>query len=859
MVIGKGFQGQFIAGMKEPMVIGKGFRSQFIAGMLVLCAIVLPCLSLAQVSVTTYHNDLSRTGQNLNEPVLTPANVSLNSFGRLFEQTVDGQIYTQPLYVPNVTIPNKGVHNVVYVATEHDSVFAFDADNNSGSNASPLWQVSFINPPAVTTIPSSDYGNCRDLEPEIGITGTPVIDPSTGTMYLLVRTKENGAYLDRLHALDITTGKEKFGGPVEVNASVPGTGDGGTTVVFNNFTQNQRGGLVLENGIVYMEFSLLCNADPFHGWLLGYDAQTLQQKAVWNSTANGSWGGIWAGGAAPAVDSNGNIYLATGDGVFDADIGGLDYGSSIVKLSAPTAGWAPSDYFTPFDFKYQNEQNLDLGSGGVVLLPDQTQGPYQHLLFMSGKEGTIYLVNRDQMGHFHHGSDSQIVEALPGALGGQWGSPAWWNNYAFFSGPHDVVKSFAFNPTTSLLSTAPVSESSSSYLYFNGSTPVISANQNSNAIVWTAENHAGQVTMHAYDALNLGSEIFNTDQNPNRDGAGTGVRFMVPTVANGKVYLATNFRLRFYGLFPFVPASVTFPVQLAGTVSSTRTITLTNPNIAVMNITGIAATGEFQLSNGTCPISGGQLAPGISCTIGVQFAPQGGGIKSGDVNVTVAGMSVPLAVPLTGTGKSLTFSPHALNWAAVLIGHTSVPKLLTVNILGKDSTTFNSVKIGTDSAEYAIYSNTCTGSQSGPSQCSIYVTFSPNYSGTRSGTLNLSDTSGNQVINLTGTGEGVDLSATYLGFGKVKVGVASAPQTLTAQILGQASATFGTLSLKGADPGDYELQSDSCSGQTVPAGQHCQVSVVFKPVHSGSRTATLNLPNNDGPSPLVVRLAGTGN
>jgi hypothetical protein len=365
--------------------------------------------------------------------------------------------------------------------------------------------------------------------------------------------------------------------------------------------------------------------------------------------------------------------------------------------------------------------------------------------------------------------------------------------------------------------------------------------------------------MHAYDALNLGSELFNTDQNSKRDGAGTGVRFMVPTVANGKLYLATNFRLRFYGLFPFMPSSVTFPVQLAGTVSSTRTITLTNPNIAVMNITSIAASGEFQLSNGTCPISGGQLAPGISCTIGVQFAPQGGGTKSGDVNVTVAGMSAPLAVPLTGTGKSLTFSPHALNWAAVLIGHTSVPKLLTVNILGKDSTTFNSVKIGTDSAEYAIYSNTCTGSHSGPSQCSIYVTFSPNYSGTRSGTLNLSDTSGNQVINLTGTGEGVDLSATYLGFGKVKVGVASAPQTLTAQVLGQASATFGTLSLKGADPGDFELQSDSCSGQTVPAGQHCQVSVVFKPVLSGSRTATLNVPNNDGPSPLVVRLAGTGN
>ena len=245
-------------------MISNAVKSKFLSGPALAWAVVLmaPCLSLAQVNVTTYHNDLRRTGLNLNEPVLKPANVTLNSFGRLFKQPLDGQVYTQPLYVRNLAIPNKGVHNVVYVATEHDSVYAFDADNNTGRNALPLWQVSFINPPAVTTIPSSDYGNCRDLNPEIGITGTPVIDRSTGTMYLLARTKENGNYLDRLHALDIATGKEKFGGPVEVNASVPGTGDGGATVQFDNFTQNQRAGLVLDNGIVYMGFSLLCQRRP---------------------------------------------------------------------------------------------------------------------------------------------------------------------------------------------------------------------------------------------------------------------------------------------------------------------------------------------------------------------------------------------------------------------------------------------------------------------------------------------------------------------------------------------------------------------------------------------------------------------
>jgi hypothetical protein len=840
------------------MLITKTFKDRLFANAALVGAIILltPCLSLAQVSVTTYHNDLARTGQNLNEPVLTPANVSLATFGRQFLQKLDGQVYAQPLYVPNVTIPNNGVHNVVYVATEHDSVFAFDADSNTGSNALPLWQVSFIDPPGVTTIPSSDFGSCQDLNPEIGITGTPVIDPSTGTLYVLVRTKESGNYFDRLHALDITTGAEKFGGPVEINASVPGTGDGGTTVIFDHFTENQRAGLALQNGAIYIAFSLLCSAEPFHGWLLAYDAHSLQQTGVWNSTANGSHGGIWAGGTAPAGDVNGNIFFAMGDGTFDVQNGGTDYGSSIVKLPPPVANWAPSDYFTPYNFNYLNSQNQDLSSAGLVLLPDQTHAP-QHLLFMAGKEGTIYLVNRDQMGGFQKGSDSQIVQALPGAVGGQWGSPAWWNNFAFFSGAHDVVKSFSFDPSTGLLSTAPVSESSPSYQYYNGSTPVISASQNNNAILWTAENYVGQATMHAYNAISLGTELFNTKMNPTRDGAGASVRYMVPTVANGKVYLATNSRLSVYGLFPLRPTSVNFPVQQVGATGVTRTITLTNPNIAMMNITGISVSGEFTLTGGTCPVSGGKLAPGVSCTIGVQFAPQGGGPKNGNVNISISGMS-PMVVPLTGTGKSLTFTPHQLSWAVNLIGHTSVPKLLTVNILGKDPTTFNSVSIGTDSAEYAIYSNTCTGSKTGPSQCQIYLTFTPSYSGTRSGTLNLSDTSGNQVIDLTGTGEGVQLSATFLGFGKVKVGVSSAPKVLTAQILGTASATFGTLSINGANPGDYSLQSDTCSGQTIPAGGNCQVDVIFKPLLTGTRTANLNLPNNDGPSPLVVRLSGSG-
>ena len=828
-----------------------------------IIVLTLVAVSAAQVSVTTYHNSNTRTGQNINELVLRPANVNVTTFGRLFTRSLDGQVYVQPLYVPNVVIPNKGVHNVVYVATEHDSVYAFDADSNTGANAGPLWKVSFINPQAgVTTIPSTDYVACVDLSPEIGITGTPVIDANTGTMYLVARTKETGQYVERLHALDITTGAEKFGGPVAIQASVPGTGEGGTVVQFNPFTQNQRAGLVLQNGLVYIGFALLCEAEPFHGWLLAYGAQSLQQVGVWNSSPNGKWNGIWAGGAAPAVDNNSNLFFATGDGTFDLPAGGSDFGSSVVKLPPPPGSgtWLASDFFTPYNQATLTQKNLDLGSGGVVLFPDQPVGsPHQHLMVTGGKEGTIYLLDRDQLGHFNPNNNSQIVQVLPLALNGLWGSPAWWNNNAYFSGSNDVVKSFSFDPVSGLLSTSPVSQSSSSYQYINGSTPSVSANGISNGIVWAAENHLRVARMHAYDATNLATELYNTTQSPTRDGAGAGIRFMVPTVANGKVYLATNNLLGVYGLFMFLPATLSFPAQLASTTSATRTTTFTNPNPATMHISSITVTGQFTVTGGTCPIAGGTLAPGISCTIGVAFAPQGGGTKSGSLKVNIVGSSSPLTIPLTGIGKSVTFAPLTLNWGTpILLSHTSAPKLVSVTIWGTDPTTFNSVNIGTNSAEFAISSNTCVGSITGPNQCSIYVTFTPQNSGTRTGTLNLGDTSGNQIISLTGTGEGVQLTPASLGFGTLPVGNTSAAKTVTVGVLGSTAATFGTITIGGTNPGDYSLQSDTCSTKTVAGGSNCQVSVVFKPTASGSRPASLSIPNNDGPSPLLLNLSGSG-
>ena len=374
-----------------------------------------------QVSVTTHHNDNARTGQNLNETMLTPANVNGSYFGRLFSQTVDGAIYAQPLYLPNVSVAGQGTHNVIFVATENDSVYAFDADNNSGTNALPLWQVSFINPAAsITTVSNSDV-SCNDIQPEIGITGTPVIDPVAGTLYVVAKTKENGNYVQRLHALDVTSGAEKAGSPVVITATVPGNGTGSTNgaLTFSPLWQNQRLSLLLQNGLVYIGWGSHCSLGngPFHGWIMAYGAQTLQQVAAWSDTPNGLEGGIWESGEGPAGDASFNTYFSTGSpATFDSE---ADYGQSVIKLGPPTGATFPVvDYFTPYNQAYLSTQDLDISSSGLVLIDQPPTSPLQHLLVTGGKAGTIYLLDRDNMGQYNPAGDTQIVQELVGC-GGQ--------------------------------------------------------------------------------------------------------------------------------------------------------------------------------------------------------------------------------------------------------------------------------------------------------------------------------------------------------------------------------------------------------------------------------------------------------
>jgi hypothetical protein len=505
----------------------------------------------------TYHNDNLRTGQNLSETVLTLSNVNQNQFGKLFSYPTDGMAFASPLYVANVSIPGQGYHNVVYVATENDSVYAFDAD---GVTTTPLWHVSFLSS-GVTTVPCADTGECGDILTQIGITSTPVIDQTGGTIYVVAATKEGAStWVQRLHALDITTGAEKFGGPVVLQASVPGTGSGssGGNLAFDPLRENQRPGLLLTGGVVYIAFGSHGDNSPWHGWVLAYNATTLQQTMVYNATPNGNGGGIWQGGGGLATDATGDLYYVTSNGDFDVNTGGVDYGDSVQKLSP--AG-VVVDYFTPHDQLSMSTNNLDLGAGGPVMLVDQTTGPYPHLLITAGKGGTIYVVNRDNLGHYNASNDSQIVQSLINALpngtaeNGNFSTPVFFNGYVYFGAVNDVIR--AFQLTNGQLSTTPTSQSAAIY-GVRGASFAISANSTSNGILWALQNNGASAdndvgnpgVLFAYNADNLATELYDSSQAGSRDTLDNAVKFSIPLVANGKVFVAGQTQLTAFGLLP---------------------------------------------------------------------------------------------------------------------------------------------------------------------------------------------------------------------------------------------------------------------------------------------------------------------
>jgi hypothetical protein len=551
-------------------------------------------------AVLTYHNDAARDGINVREYALTPTTVTTATFGRLFACAVDGAVYAQPLWIRGMSIAG-GIHNVIFVATQHDSAYAFDAD---AKPCVTYWHVHLLdtlhggtaNEKPVTW---NDVGRCfGDVYPEVGVTGTPVIDSITKTIYMVSASEASrtgppncsgslAKFYHRLHALDLATGSEKFDAPVTIAASVPGTGDGssGGMVSFDSQLHHQRSGLAEVGGKIFVVFAAHEDATPYHGWVIGYKASDVQQQiAVFNTTPNGlngADGGIWAGGGAPASDSSGDLYVTTGNGVFDEapPPPDNDYGDSILRLhsingSTPNginlsvAGW-----FTPDDQSTLAQTDADLGAGAAVLLPDQTSGAGpKHLLVQTGKEGVVYLIDRDNMGEFNPTNNDQIMQSFLGPENGIWGTPALWHNNLYVGGKRDSLKQFTFDPTTELFNPTVASLSAHAF-NFPGTTPSVSSEGSSHGIVWTIDASqygyanpnvgikcaivpvpaacTGPAVLHAYDATNLTVEYWNSAMAVNnRDRAGNAVKFVPPTVANGKVYVATRTGICVYGLLP---------------------------------------------------------------------------------------------------------------------------------------------------------------------------------------------------------------------------------------------------------------------------------------------------------------------
>jgi hypothetical protein len=511
--------------------------------------------SASGIDVTTWHNDVGRTGQNLDETTLTTANVNSNSFGLIRTLSVDGLVDAEPLMVSGLTIGG-AQHNVVFVVTENDSVYAFDADSGA-----TLWQKSMI--PSGET-PSDQVDGCDQIGgPTIGITSTPVIDRNLspdGAVFLVAMTKSGSTYFQRLHALDLTTGNDLTGSPVTIAATFPGSSppaSNGNTQ-FQPMQYKERAALLLLNGTIYTSWASHCDVDPYSGWIMAYSESTLQQVAVLNVTPNPvsgedpPRGAIWASGAGPAGDSFGNVYFLDANGVFDPtslNSNGFpsngDFGNAFIKLTLTSGKLGVADYFTMSGTVNESQNDEDLGSGGAMALPDLTDssGNTRHLAVGAGKDGVIYVVDRDNMGKFNSTSDT-IYQEISSAIGSVYSAPAYFNGTLYYGAVDDNLKAFPI--ASAQVAAAPSSASAASFTY-PGTTPSVSANGTSNGIVWAVEN-ASPAVLHAYDASDVSNELYNSNQAANGRDNFANNKFITPMIANGKVFVGTPNSVVVFGL-----------------------------------------------------------------------------------------------------------------------------------------------------------------------------------------------------------------------------------------------------------------------------------------------------------------------
>ena len=606
---------------------------------LVACLLLTPLFSWPQTPVTTWHYDNARTSADTTEYFLTPANVNSRTFARLFTQPVDGFIVGHPLYLPNLNIPGQGTHNVVFVATMHDSVYAFDANNPS---IGPLWVTSLLtySPAGATTVPESiKKGAGTTGWIEVGVVSTPVIDPATGTLYVVCETYENSKVFHRLHALDVTTGQEKLGGPATIAASYTFNG---TTSVFKDLYQMNRPGLLLANGHIYIAFGSNCCNAYSQGWVISYNATTLQQEGAFDAEPGKTLASIWQKGAGISADSNGNVYAETGEGFYSP---GTNLSTSVLKLSQVGTSLTLADWFTPFDYQFLSANDQDMAEG-ILILPDQL-GPVPHEMISIGKQGTVYLLNRDNLGHLCAActaQDTQIVQELTTAVGSESGTPVYWNGTVFFTGVTSPIQSYSL--VNGLLATPPLTGALSG----NGGHALITANGDTNGVLWGI---SGNNFLWAVDATSLAT-LYTSNQAPNgRDTLPHLAHFAAPVAADGRVFVGTQNSLAVYGLMPLF--SATSGDGQSATVVSTLPVPLT-----------LQATDPYT----------GNVLPGVS----VNFSDGGkGGIFTPATAITDSSGNASAVYKLPSKAGSYTLTASAAGYATATFSETAVagaPKTL---------------------------------------------------------------------------------------------------------------------------------------------------------------------------------------
>jgi hypothetical protein len=809
--------------------------------------------------------DANVSGANLNETALNTSNVSVNTFGQLFTLPVDDVIFAQPLYVPNVAIAGQGTHNVIYVVTMSDTLYAFDADAGG-----ELWSENFASSVGEMPVNFDNFSFAgagkNNIIGNMGILSTPVIDPATNVLYLVACTLENNTMAYRLHAVDITSGNELHAPGVEITGSYRG-------VTFSPSDSTQRVSLVLADNQVVFGFGAIEAEFPGEGvgWVMAYNKSTLQQSGVFATEPAGNGAGVWQSGRPPAVDSQGYVYVFTGNAYGNGYDGATSFSETAVKLN-PGNGLSLIDWFTPSTWSTMDSNDQDLSSSGPLLVPGTS------LLAGGGKTGILYVLNSGNMGTYN-ASDSQIVQKDSISAHGLNGGPVYWQRSSANGGPilynwsgSDTLKAYPFNG--SQFATAP-SQQGGPTPSWPGGFLALSANgsQPGSGVVWGTAVTSGSLggnppapgALYAFDAGNLGNELWDTTQNPGRDGFGDIGKFVPPLVANGKVYLATwSSQVVVYGLLSTVSVSQTslsFGSEPVNSSSAPKSVTVTNTGVVPLSISGISLSNTSPHPFSQTNNCGSSVAVNASCTINVVFDPSALGAASATLTIaTGASTGGTQTVALSGTGAAPSFSvsPSSVAFGVLPPNSASSPMPVTVTNTGSVVLAISSITLSSASPQPYSQTNNCGSAVAVGSSCTINVTFDPATSGAANATLNIQagGGAGLQIVALSGAGTGPSytVSATSLAFGNQPVNSASAPQAVTVTNTGVIALPIPSITLSSGSPQPY-AQTNNC-GSAVAVGSSCSINVAFDPAAAGASSATLAI--NAGATPSNVSLSGAG-